>query len=229
MKKSTKILLTITSIVSIIVAVVFLFHGMFLMFNIGGYKDIFIEIMINMGVITEPSEVNFQVFMGIFDAVVGVLLNSYAAGVYFKLSKSNSILLGTYKVVLYVAILQCFFIISAIAGILGIFVSLRIKKQESQVVLRPRFGEDKASSLDDLSDRIANLRERKESGKITEEEYNQLLSVIIEDSAKENLAKGQLKLNKVSLKDQIIDLKEKSKSETEVVNEENKDNKKDNE
>lgn len=223
MKKSTKILLKIASIISIILSVVFLLQAMSLLFNIGGYKDYFIELMTQMGIIASPSDVNFQVYMSIFDAIVGILLNSYASGVYLKLSKVNNVLLGSSRVLLYIGVLQCFFLISIIPGIISIIVSCMLKKQENNILTRPRVMEQSPSSIDDITDRIANLKAKKESGQISLEEYNHLLSAIIEESAKQNVLKGQTSFEKVSLKDKIIDIKEKSRNENNVDNEK-KDN-----
>lgn len=214
MKKSTKIWLKIASAISAILILVFLCQAVCLMFNIAGYKEFYIGILKQMGMVNDPSEINFQVSMSIFDSVVGILLNSYAAGVYFKLSKSDHVIVGSSKVLLNIAILQCFFIISILPGIIAIVVSVKIRKQEENVLSRQRPSDSPQSQMDNLSNLITSLRNKKENGEISEDEYNKILSELIEKSVRENCEKEQFFGGNTSLKDRIISLKEKSKTET---------------
>ena len=216
MKKATKILCTITAIISIMLSVVFLLQAVFLMFNIAGYKAFFIKLVIEMGLVTDASEVNFQVYMSIFDALVGILLNSYASGIYFKISKSENIVLGYSRVLLNIGILQCFFVISIIPGLMGIILSAIVKKAENEIANRPR---QENASEGDVADRITNLKARKEKGEITEEQYKEMLNAIIEQTAVSKVNE-QWGYKRESLKDKIVEIKSASKAE---------DDKKDNE
>ena len=222
MKKSTRILFTVTAVISFIISFVFFLQAIGLMFNIGGFKDLYIEMIQKIGIATEPNELSFEVYMGIFDALVGILLNSYAAGIYLKLSKAKTIILGTNKVVLYVGILQCFFIVSILPGLLGIIASRIIKKQETAIVNRPR--DVVENRTNDIVDRITNLKARKDAGLITQEEYDRRLNEIIEQSAKYDAMHGVVPKSNETLQDKIHEIKSQ---QTENV-EKSEDNKKDN-
>lgn len=178
------------------------------MFNIAGFKDFYIEVIQKVGIVTEPSEVNFEIYMAIFDGLVGILLNSYAAGVYLKLSRSRNIMLGTSRVVLYVGVLQCFFLISIIPGILAIVGSFMIKKTETEIVDRPRNVEHHSGN--DLADRIANLKARKDAGQISQEEYDKKLNDLIEQVAKQNVMNGVEPAKTETLQSKISALKSKN-------------------
>lgn len=211
MKKWIKNLFMVTAIISALLGIVFLLQAVFLMFNIGGYKDTFIGMIQEMGLVTNPSEINFQVNMSIFDSVIGILLNVYAAGIYFKMFKINNILVGSSRILLNIGILQCFFIISIVPGMLAIIMSFVIRKEEKTIIERPRTPQ---STANDLVDRISNLKARKESGNISEEEYKKLLDAIIEQSVLDQSSAGLLKPE--SLKDKIATIKSESKKEDDV-------------
>ena len=221
MKKSTRVLFTVTSVISFVISFIFFLQAISLMFNIGGFKDFYIEMIQKIGVATEPNEISFEVYMGIFDALVGILLNSYAAGIYLKLSRAKSIMLGTNKVVLYVGILQCFFIVSIIPGLLGIIASIIVRKQETEIVNRPR--EVVENKTNDLVDRITNLKARKDAGQITQEEYDRRLNEIIEQSAKIDVMNGVVPKTSETLQDKIHQVKSNSQNKTEPTEENKKD------
>jgi uncharacterized membrane protein len=210
MKKSIKVVCFTAAIISVLIGLVLLLQAVYLMFNIAGFRDSYVDLIQKMGLISNASEIDFQVNMSIFDSVIGILLNAYAAGIYFKVSKFNDIMIGCSRILLNIGILQCFFIISIIPGVAAIVLSFVLKKEESKVVNRPR---EASAPVDDLVDRINNLKARKESGNITEEEYNKLLNQIIEQSV---VGKTNNKwLKQESLQEKIANLKTESKNENE--------------
>lgn len=192
MKKSNIIILKTIAIISFIISIFFLIYGVCMMFDLFGIKEIYIETMKAMGIIEKSQDVQFQVYMAIFDSIVGIFLNSYCAGMYLKISKSNEIMLGTSKVLMYMGVLQCLFIISLLPGILAIVSSVMISKSEKEIINRPR---EESSSLqfDIMKERIANLKLQKERGEITEEQYNLGLNELIENSAKSKMYGEQKK------------------------------------
>jgi len=191
MKKSTSILLKTTAILSLVISIFFFFEGVSLIFNLFGFKDLYIEVIKNMGMITSASEINFQVYMGIFDALIGLFLNSYCAGNYYRLSKSKNILLGSSKVLLYMGILQCFFIVSILPGILAIITSVKISKEEKEIINRPRNEQNQSTELDQMSIQIVSIKQQLEKGEITQEQYDRALNNIIENSAKNKIFSHQ--------------------------------------
>ena len=214
MKKSIKVVCATAAIISIVIGLVLLLQAVCLMFNIAGFRDSYVDLIQKMGLISNASEIDFQVNMSIFDSVIGILLNAYAAGIYFKVSKFKEIMIGCSRILLNIGILQCFFIISIVPGVAAIVMSFVLKKEESKVVNRPR---EESAPVDDLVDRINNLKARKESGNITEEEYNKLLNQVIEQSVVGKTNDRWLKQE--SLQEKIANLKTESKAENE-----NKDN-----
>ena len=186
MKKSNIIILKTISIISFIISIFFLLYGTCMMFDLFGIKDLYLEVMKAMGVVEKAGDAQFQVYMAIFDSIVGVFLNSYCAGMYLKISKSNNILIGTSKVLMYMGVLQCLFIISLLPGILAIVSSVMLSKSEKEIVNRPR--EDQSSlQFDIIKERIASLKLQKEKGEITEDQYNLALNEVLENSAKSKL------------------------------------------
>lgn len=187
MKNSTSKLLKVTAFISMLIAVFFLIEGACLMFNILGFKDYYIKFIQEMGVSRTPEDISFQVYMGIFDAIVGLFLNSYCAGNYYKLSKTKNILLGSSKMLLYVGILQCFFVISILPGIMTIVASRQIAKAEYEIINRPREQQSSETDMDDMTMQIKSIKQQLERGEITQEQYDRTLNNIIENSAKNKI------------------------------------------
>ena len=187
MKKSNIIILKTISIISFIISVFFLIYGACMMFDLFGVKEIYIETMKAMGVIENASDTQFQVYMAIFDSIVGIFLNSYCAGTCLKISKSKDIILGTSKVLLYMGVMQCLFIISFLPGILSIIVSIRISKAEKEIANRPREQDLSSLQFDSMKEQINSLKLQKEKGEITEDQYNSALNELLENSAKSKM------------------------------------------
>ncbi len=206
MKKSTKNLFKIASIISFVICGIYAFATIFLLFNIGGTKDIYIDLMLKMGMIDNLSEASFEVSMAIFDCLVAVLLNSYCAGVYLKIYKSKTILLGGSRVALYQGILQCFFFISIVPGIMAIVGSRKLKNEENAIETRPR--EESSVNMDEMSYKIEQLKLAKEKGEITEDQYTRSLNEIVEKIATSNAQNMAVNTEKPeSLQDKIKDVK----------------------
>lgn len=163
------------------------------MFNIGGFKDIYLEVIQKIGMVNDASQLSMQVYMGIFDALIGVFLNSYCAGMYYRLSKAKGLLVGGSKVLLYMGILQCLFVISFVPGVIAIVVSVRLSKEEKNIANRPR--EEAKSELDVMSAQIAVLKQQLEKGEITQDQYDRALNDIIENSAKTQIFNSRDKGN----------------------------------
>ena len=210
MKKSTKVLFKITAIISMLMAVAFMIYGIMLIFNIGGIKDFIIDIIQKSQNIHDPNDIKFEVYLTIGDAFMSVLLNSYCAGVYFKISKAKSILIGGSRVVLYLGILQCLFLISIVPGVMAIIASTILKKQESTIINRPR--QEQENNVDVVSERIKDMKAQKEKGLITQEQYDRFLNDTIEKIAKINIANGvELKSND-TLQEKIAQLKQEKEN-----------------
>lgn len=192
MKKSNIIILKAISIISFLISTVFLIYTACMLFDLFEIKDLYIDVMRSMGVIQNDSEIQFQVYMAIFDGIVGIFLNSYCAGMYLKISKSNHVLIGSSKVLMYMGVLQCLFVISFVPGILAIIASIMMRKVEKDVVNRPRVAEETSNlQFDIMKERIAGLKAQKEKGEITQEQYELALNDILEKSAKSKLNNGE--------------------------------------
>lgn len=182
MKKSNVILLRITAILSITISVFFLFECIGLLFNLFGFKDVYIEMMKSMGV--KDNQISAQVYMGVFDGLIGLFLNSYCAGIYYRVSRAKGIPIGGAKTILYMGVLQCLFIISILPGIFAIIIGNRFAKEERNIIDRPR---EEANGLEDIAYQIAELKKQKEKGEITQMQYDRALNAIIERSAKQQI------------------------------------------
>ena len=204
MKKSTKTLFKITAGISITISILFMIWGVCLIFDIGGIKDIYANMLINGGFI-EADEVSFEIFMAISDALIGVFLNSYCAGLYFKLAKSNSILLGGSRLSLYLGIFQCFFVISIIPGVMAIIGSRLLKKEEIEIANRPR--EITPTDQEIFEQKIKDMKDQKDKGNITQEQFDRFLNEVIEKQALLNIKNG-VNNNTDSLQDKLRALKE---------------------
>ena len=173
MKKSTSLFFKIVAGISFAACLVFLLHAIGLIFNVGGYKDLYINIMRNVAKMTNPSDIQLQVSLGIIDAIIGILLNSYSAGIYLRLSGSKALVLGTSRAVFYMGLLQCLLVVSFIPGIMAIILSIVIRKEEVDILNRPRVASENDGTVD-IADRIKNLKARKDAGQITQEEEDEL-------------------------------------------------------
>lgn len=221
MKKSIKNLFIANAVISFIITVVFFLAGIMLMFNIAGTKDIYLDLLMKVGIVSTVAEAGMEVNMAIFDCIIAVLLNSYAAGIYLKISKAKTILIGASKVVIYVAILQCFFIASLLPGIIAIVGGNMLKKEEFGIANRVRTPQ---SSMDDLAEKIQMIKDKKEKGIITEEEYNQKLNTLLDSVAKQNIHFEPSK--EESLQDKIANIRqEETKEKPEATNKENAEDK----
>ena len=180
MKKSNIILLRVTAVVSMIISLVFFFECVGLMFNLFGFKDIYISILQQIGL--PQSDMNAQVYMGIFDGLIGLFLNSYCAGTFYRLSRAQNYLVGSAKAVLYMGVLQCLFIISILPGLLAIIVGNRLAKQEREVAKRPR--EVEQGGLEDVAYQITELKKQRENNEITQMQYDRAVNNLLERSAK---------------------------------------------
>jgi len=186
MKKTNIIILKTISLISWAISAFFLIYGACLIFNIGGIRELYIEMMTTIGVIKAGADAQFEIYMAIFDCLVGIFLNSYCAGMYFKIAKANTILIGSSKMLMYMGILQCLFGISLLPGILAIVSSIMLSKTEKTIIERPR-EQSEASGIDYISEKIIQLKQQKERGEITEEQYNLAVNEILESSAKSQL------------------------------------------
>lgn len=184
MKKSNVIMLKITAIVSMVISILFFFVCIGLMFNLFGFKDMYISILQEMGV--PQTDVVSQVYMGILDGLIGLFLNSYCAGTFYRLSISKNYLVGSAKAVLYMGVLQCLFIISIIPGLLALIVGNRLAKQEKEVATRPR--EVEQGGLDDVAYQITELKKQLENKEITQMQYDRAVNALLERSAKAQMS-----------------------------------------
>ena len=183
MKKSSVILLRIAAILSLVISFIFLFQCVGLLFNLFGFKDMYVQILQEISGASQ-TDIQAQVYMGVFDGFIGLFLNSYCAGTFYRISRANGIPIGSAKAVLYMGVLQCFFIISILPGIFAIIVGWKLSKEEKQIVNRPR---ENQTSFDDVANQINELKKQKEKGEITQMQYDRALNNIIEKSAKSQI------------------------------------------
>lgn len=189
MSKKNKSLLMATSILSFVFGVFFLICIVFMLFNVAGTKDFMRDFYIHYFGEISANELQFQMSMTVVDCVVGALFNIYAGLTYFKYARAKDIWISGYKVVLYVGILQLFFLVSTIPGIMAIIVSINLRKQEQSMYTSFEKSQQPKTSMDELSEKITLLKKQKEEGVITEEQYNMLLNNYIEEEAKQEINK----------------------------------------
>ena len=210
MKKSTKNLFIVNTVLSFLICVVFFMAGAMLVFNIAGIRQIYIDVLTQIGVVESIAEANTEINFAIFDCLIGVFLNSYAAGVYLKLVKSKAVLIGAGRTIIYVGIMQCLFAVSLLPGVLAIIGGCLLKKEETAVVTRVR---TTPSPMEDLTEKIAMLKDKKTKNLITEEEYNTRLSQLLENNAKQISGKVELVKKEETLQEKIAQIKNKDKEE----------------
>jgi hypothetical protein len=147
--------------------------------------------------------------MAMFDTIISVFLNSYCAGLYFKLAKSRVILIGGSKMAMYLGILQCLFIVSLIPGIMAVIGSFILKKEEANIINRPR--ESMPTSQEIFEQKIKDMKEQKDKGNITQEQFDKFLNDMIEQQAVINLKQGNIEKSE-TLQDKLQSLKEEKEN-----------------
>jgi len=180
MSKREKNWLVATAVISFVLAAIMILGFIFVLSNVFGLKDFTLKYIKEYLGATTEREINFQLTVTLGDFIVGALLNIYSGCCYLKYSKKDVVLPGTFRVLLYVAIFQCLFIMSLVPGIIGVCVASSLRKKELSTPVAVMTPKD---SMQVLSDRIELLKTQKESGLITEEQYNTLLNKLIEEEA----------------------------------------------
>lgn len=180
MSKKEKVWLVVTAVISFVLSAIMILGFFFVLFNVQGLKDFTMNYIKEYLGATTEREINFQLTVTMGDFVVGALLNIYAGYCYLKYSKRDVVLPGMSRVLTYVALFQCLFILSLLPGIIGLIISARIRKREFSA---PVVAMEKKDSMEILSERIELLKSQKASGLITEEQYNTLLNKLIEEEA----------------------------------------------
>lgn len=187
MSKKNRNLLITTAILSFVFGAFFLLCIAFMLFNIAGTKDFVVDFYVNYFGVVSDSDIKFQISMTVVDFTVGALFNIYAGLTFIKYAKSKAVLINGYKVILYVGVLQLFFFVSIIPGIMAIIVSFSIKNQEQSLYTNLAESQESENSMDELSEKITLLKKQKEDGVITDEQYNTLLNKYIEEQAKQHI------------------------------------------
>ena len=180
MTKKNKTLLTITAIISFVIAGLFIIAIALYLFDAWNIKAVVRDFFMKAMELQDETDLNFQITMTITDCFVGAFLNMYAGVTYLRYSKTQNIIIGGYKIVIYTGVLQLLFVISLVPGIMAIIVGNTLKNGENRAVttqVKPQ------SSMDILTEKINFIKQQKEAGTITEEQYNNMLNKYIEEEA----------------------------------------------
>lgn len=180
MTKKNKTLLITTAIISFVIAGIFVLAVMLYLFDAFNLKETVRDFFMKTMELEDETDLNFQITMTLTDCLVGVFLNIYAGVTYLRYSKTQNIIIGGYRIVIYTGVLQLLFLISILPGIMAIVVGKSLKNGEGRAIntqAKPQ------SSMDILTEKINFIKQQKEAGTITEEQYNNMLNKYIEEEA----------------------------------------------
>lgn len=179
MSKKSKNMLRATSIISFVVGGVMLLMTIFLLFDVMGAKGFTRDVIASTLETASQSDIDFEYTIVLTDFIVGALYNIYAGIFYLRYVKADAVLIGGYRTIMYVALFQMFFVLSIIPSVMGLVASGMLRTEETNIAQAPP-----KTSMDELSEKIAFLKQQKQSGTISEEQYNNMLNKLIEEEAK---------------------------------------------
>ena len=118
--------------------------------------------------------------MVLLETAFSSIINVYAGSVYLKISKQKDLVLGTNKLLTYMAFVQLVFTSNALSAIIVFAVAYKINI---------RFNTKKVQitdndQLNSVAERIQELKFMLQTGKITQQEYDEKLNKLLEDSVK---------------------------------------------
>lgn len=173
--KKNKLLLTaiILTYISIIMSTIALATLMFNLFEIGDSVEIYLQEY--MGV----TEIEGMMTMYYIEMALAILINIYSVRKYSKIYKFrlNNKEAGRY--IISVALWQLLFC-SAIPAIFGFVAGIKMTKKKVQVETVPATPYLSDYRLNAMSEAIARLKELREKGAISEEEYYASLNKVLE-------------------------------------------------
>lgn len=179
MSKKSKNMLRATSIVSFMVGGVMLLVTIFLLFDVMGAKGFARDVIASTLETASQNDIDFEYTIVLTDFIVGSLYSIYAGIFYLRYAKSDAVLIGGYRTIMYVALFQMFFLLSIIPSVMGFVASSMLRSEEANIVQTPP-----KTSMDELSEKITFLKQQKQFGAISEEQYNTMLNKLIEEEAK---------------------------------------------
>ncbi len=186
MTKTNKIALKIAGGISFFMAFVLLFAGICILFDFfktNEYINKFIYLLV--GDIVNGWNQAYK-YMAVAECVFSAAICLYTGLMYFKISKANNIVLGVNKVLLYLGIMQILFSASVVSGIIAICVSISLKNKIDKIVVKPNL-----NPMEVLTEQVKTLQQLKAEGKVTQEEYDKQLNILLEEIGKHMPAKDK--------------------------------------
>ena len=178
-RNSGRVLIWIAGIVSLLTMVFQGFLAIALACNFWGIADMLIEMMMSAGYTDAVTEINFMSF----EAVLGAVVNLYFAIFYIKLGKLRVSSRQHGRMMINKSIWQIL-IGSALPGVIALIAGVVLNKPNRSVahVTAETTTESDISEfkLQAMNEAVARLKELKERGAISEEEYYANLNKILE-------------------------------------------------
>lgn len=180
MTKKNKTLLKTTAGISFVFGAFLAIAITLYFFDAWNLKAFVRDFLVDVMEIQTESELNFQITIMITDFLVGACLNIYAGVMYLIYAKAQLIYIGASRSILYIGLLQILFGVSIIPGVMAVIVGARIKNGDSQTIDQLKKTQ---SDMDILTEKINFIKQQKEAGVITEEQYSTMLNKYIEEEA----------------------------------------------
>ena len=184
-KNTSRILLIIACILSFVTLAVSAIGALLIGFNIGGVTDAIRKMMLDSGY--AATEVDGEITVMVFSFVLEVLIELSFALFYLKAIKYRASSLSFARRLMSKSIWHLILgsFVPALFAMLSATVMGRQKQPAPSVVIEEAFKENKEDKVPDykltaMSEAIARLKELKDKGAISEEEYYANLNRILE-------------------------------------------------
>ena len=174
-KNSGKVLLIIAIVISFMVALGSLLATLVLAFNLWGSSDIYLNLMSQMGYVI--TDVTSEITVICCEMGISGLVNLFAGIKYIKIIKRGGIPMGStpfsqvFMQMLFGSFIPC------ILAYIGIINFLKAKMTNRINVTKEEFHDYR---MEAMTEAINRLKELKEKGAISEEEYYETLNKILE-------------------------------------------------
>lgn len=180
MTKGNSTALKVSACISFAVACLSIFTGLAIIFNWFNMGVEFNNAVVNALGGRTSSWQNTYKYMVLLETAFSSIINVYAGSVYLKISKQKDLVLGTNKLLTYMAFVQLVFTSNALSAIIVFAVAYKINI---------RFNTKKVQitdndQLNSVAERIQELKFMLQTGKITQQEYDEKLNKLLEDSVK---------------------------------------------
>ena len=178
MSNRSRTWLKVAAILSIITCVTLLTASILILTNLFGAGDIFADLFRKMIAGMSPSDITFYKVSVTVNCVLAIIINALSASSYLKVSKVKYPTINEYRSLFNSAFIQLFFGETFIPAIIALIVAGR---NRHIILTNPVRKENK---MDALTRKVSELKRLKESGVITDEQFNVQLNNLLNEHIK---------------------------------------------